>query len=80
MIEVMFPNSSGLDVHKKTITGCAIVPKTRGGNKPITKTFKTTTTGLLELANIMDDLLTLIQVDFGGNCETKNVKMESGCT
>lgn len=51
MIEVTFPNSSGLDVHKKTVTACVMVSKAKGGGlKPITKTFRTTTTGLQELA------------------------------
>ena len=50
MIEVMFPNSSGLDVHKKTVTACVLVPKAKGGYHPKPRTFRTTTAGLQELA------------------------------
>ena len=50
MIEVMFPNSSGLDVHKKTVTACVLVAKRKGGLRPKTRTFRTTTAGVQELA------------------------------
>jgi transposase len=50
MIEITFPNSSGLDVHKKTVTAGVMVPKRGGGYRPISKTFPTTTPGLRGLA------------------------------
>ena len=50
MIEITYPNSSGLDVHKKTVTACVMVAKKGGGYRPETKTFTTTTTGLRCLA------------------------------
>jgi len=50
MIEITYPNSSGLDVHKKTVTACVVIAKRGGGYKPISKTFATTTSGLHSLA------------------------------
>lgn len=50
MIEVTFPNSSGLDVHKKSVTACVMVAKRGGGVRPETRTFKTTTGELQALA------------------------------
>jgi len=50
MIEVTFPNSSGLDVHKKSVTACVMVAKRGGGVRPETRTFKTTTVELQALA------------------------------
>jgi transposase len=50
MIEITFPNSSGLDVHKQSVTACVIVSKRGGGVRPETKTFKTTTVELQALA------------------------------
>src|SRR5512143_408623 len=51
MIEITFPKSSGLDVHKKTVTACVMVPKPRGGGfRPVNKTFPTPTSGLRGLA------------------------------
>lgn len=51
MITITFPNSSGLDVHKKTVTACVLAPKRSGGLRPKTKTFLTTTAGLHDLAS-----------------------------
>lgn len=50
MIEVAFPNSSGLDVHKKSVTACVMVAKRGGGVRPETRTFKTTTVEVQALA------------------------------
>lgn len=50
MIEVMFPNSSGLDVHKKSVTACVLISKPGSRLKAEIRTFATTTTGLQELS------------------------------
>lgn len=50
MMGVTFSHCAGLDVHKKTVTGCVIVPKEGGGVKQVVKTFKTMTAGLEALA------------------------------
>jgi len=49
-MEVTFSHCAGLDVHKKTVTACVIVPKAGGGIKRVVKTFKTMTAGLEALA------------------------------
>ena len=49
MLEVMFSHCAGLDVHKKSVTACVLVP---GGNNEVRreiKTFKTTTRALGEM-------------------------------
>jgi len=50
-MEVTFSHCAGLDVHKRTVTACVIVPKADGGSKRLVKTYKTMTAGLDELAN-----------------------------
>ena len=54
-MEVMYPQSSGLDVHKKFIIGCVYVTKeaTKGQGKQVAKRkrFSTTTKGLYELSD-----------------------------
>lgn len=45
-MRVLYPYCCGLDVHKKTVMACAMMPESRE-----TRTFSTTTKGLLELAD-----------------------------
>ena len=57
MLEVTFSHCCGLDVHKKSVTACALVPKDDGqGVKQAIKTFKTTTGALRELADWLASL------------------------
>lgn len=49
MMEVTFSHCAGLDVHKKTVTACVIVPQ-GGGTKKVVKRFKTMTAELEGLA------------------------------
>lgn len=49
-MEVTFSHCAGLDVHKKTVTACVIVPKAAGGIKKVVKTFSTMTADLEALA------------------------------
>jgi len=50
-VEVLYPKACGLDVHKATVVACAII-----AGKRSTRTFGSTTSQLLELANWLDDL------------------------
>lgn len=54
-MDVLYERCAGLDVHKKTVVGCVRVPgegrKRREGH---TRTFSTTTRGLLELGEWLD--------------------------
>ena len=45
-MEVLYPRCCGLDVHQKTVVACAITPEGKE-----TRTFRTLTDDLLELAN-----------------------------
>jgi transposase len=49
-MEVLFTHCAGLDVHKKTVVGCVLVPDPTGGVRKVTRTFATTLAGLEELA------------------------------
>ncbi len=49
-MEVLFTHCAGLDVHKKTVVACVLVPDPKGGVRKVTRTFATTLTGLEELA------------------------------
>jgi transposase len=49
MLEVMFSHSVGLDVHKKSVTACVLVPDGRGEVKRQIKSWPTTTRGLQDL-------------------------------
>lgn len=54
-MDVMYPRCAGLDVHKETVVACARV----AGNGPLVqevRTFDTTTSGLLALADWLDSL------------------------
>lgn len=54
-MEVIYPRCAGLDVHKQTVVACARV----AGNGPLlqeVRTFATTTSGLLELADWLESL------------------------
>jgi transposase len=49
MLDVMFTHCAGLDVHKKSVTACALVPGKKGKVRPVFKTFGTTTKALREM-------------------------------
>lgn len=49
-MEVLFTHCAGLDVHKKTVVACVLVPDPKGGVRKVTRTFATTLAGLEELA------------------------------
>lgn len=54
-MDVIYPRCAGLDVHKQTVVACARV----AGNGPLqqeVRTFATTTSGLLELADWLESL------------------------
>lgn len=54
-MEVIYPRCAGLDVHKQTVVACARV----AGDGPVVqevRTFETTTSGLLALADWLDSL------------------------
>lgn len=48
-MELVVERCAGLDVHKKNVTACVRVPDDRGSRRQETKTFATTTRGLLLL-------------------------------
>lgn len=48
-MESLFERCAGLDVHKKTVTACVRTPDGRGGRGRQTRTYRTTTAGLLAL-------------------------------
>lgn len=67
MIEITYPHSSGLDVHKKTVTACVMVPNRGGGCQPRSKTFATTTAGLRALAGwLQQQAITHVAVESTG--------------
>ncbi len=43
MLDVMFRHCAGLDVHKKIVVVCALVPGKKGKTSRLIKTFGTTT-------------------------------------
>ena len=49
-MDVLYPRCAGLDVHKATVVACARVVGS-GGAETEVRTFSTTTTGLLALAD-----------------------------
>ena len=49
MLDVMFTHCAGLDVHKKQVTVCVLVPGKKGEVRRVSRTFKTTTKALEEL-------------------------------
>ena len=54
MMEVTFSHCCGLDVHKKSVTACTLVPAQGGGVKRQVKTFGTTTGALNELSQWLE--------------------------
>ena len=50
-MEVMYPKSSGLDVHSKFVIACVFVENKKGEAKAEKRRFSTTTTGLRELVS-----------------------------
>lgn len=49
MLEVMFSHCAGVDVHKKSVTVCALIPGPKGKVRREVKSFGTTTKALLEM-------------------------------
>ena len=49
MLDVMFTHCAGLDVHKKSVTACALIPNEDGRVSRVIKTFDTTTKALQEM-------------------------------
>jgi len=56
MLEVMFTHCAGLDVHKKSVTVCVLVPGKNGKVRRVFKTFGTTTKALREMKAWLLDL------------------------
>lgn len=54
-MEVLYPSSCGLDVHKKFVVACVYVENRKGELKPKRKRFATTTSGLRELAEWLSE-------------------------
>lgn len=48
-MQVVYTHCAGLDVHKKTVTACVIIPSEKGGWKRETRTFETHTNSLLSM-------------------------------
>ena len=49
MLEVMFSHCAGVDVHKKSVTVCVLIPGKKGRVRRIVRSFGTTTKALLEM-------------------------------
>lgn len=49
MLEVMFSRCAGLDVHKKVVTVCVLIPGKKGRVRRIVRSFGTTTKELVEM-------------------------------
>lgn len=56
MLDVMFTHCAGLDVHKKSVTVCALTPGEKGQTRRHIKTFRTTTKALQELKQWLVEL------------------------
>ena len=50
-MEVVYERCAGLDVHKKSVTACRVVPAAGGGWQKETRRFDTMTVELLKLAD-----------------------------
>jgi transposase len=48
-MERLIERCAGLDAHKSSLTACVRVPRPGGGREQETRTFRTTTQGLLAL-------------------------------
>jgi transposase len=55
-MEVTYTHCAGLDVHKKTVVACAIVPGPQGQPQPVIRTFGTMTAELLALGDWLHSL------------------------
>lgn len=56
MLEVMFSHCAGLDVHKKSVTACVLVPDKKGKTRRRVKTFGTTTASLQGLKGWLQEM------------------------
>lgn len=50
-MEVTYTHCAGLDVHKKSVVACTIIPGTNGGKQVVVRTFGTMTVDLLALSD-----------------------------
>ena len=50
-MDVVYPRCAGLDVHKKTVVACVIVPGAKGKPQKTIRTFGTMTDDLLALGD-----------------------------
>ena len=50
-MDIIYPRCCGLDVHKKTVVACVIVPESNGKPRKDVRTFGTMTADLLELSD-----------------------------
>jgi transposase len=55
IMDVIYPRCAGLDVHKQTVVACARLSSEDGPRQEV-RTFATTTSGLLELADWLESL------------------------
>ena len=55
-MQVTYTHCAGLDVHKKTVVACALVPDPGGQPQPIIRTFGTMTADLLALGDWLHSL------------------------
>ncbi len=53
-MDIVYPRCCGLDIHKKTVVACVIVPGAAGQPRKEMRTFGTMTADLLELADWLD--------------------------
>jgi transposase len=66
-VEKLFERCAGLDVHKKGLTACLRVPDGRGGRRQQTRSFRTTTAGLLALRDwLQAEGVTLVGMESTG--------------
>ena len=54
-MEVIYPRCAGLDVHKQTVVACARIAGEGAATQQV-RTFETTTSGLLALADWLESL------------------------
>jgi transposase len=55
-MDVLYTHCAGLDVHKKTVVACVIIPAPTGGWHKETRTFNTMTSDLLTLSDWLESL------------------------
>ena len=53
-MDIVYPRCCGLDIHKKSVVACVIVPGTNGQPRKAVRTFGTMTADLLEPVGLAD--------------------------